>query len=98
VAHVIDALEDQAAFDAWLAEQRPVPARAVSLDEMRRWAQAALNERRRRIERQLGKDWRRITPAKAARAVEVGEALIAMLKEMEGGCAARELRPALCGK
>lgn len=51
--------------------------------EMRQWAQVALNERRRRIERQLGKDWRRITPSRAARAMQVGEALIALLREME---------------
>lgn len=57
----------------------------VAIPEMRHWAQVALNERRRRIERQLGKDWRRITPAKATRAIEVGETLIALLKEMEGG-------------
>lgn len=58
-------------------------ARAVTAEDMRRWAQASLNERRRRAERQLGKDWKRTTPAKAARVVEVGEALVALLKRME---------------
>jgi hypothetical protein len=64
---VIDALDDQAAFDAWLAEQRPQPARAVSLDEMRRWTRARIREVRERSSKQLAKDWRRTTPDKAAR-------------------------------
>ena len=57
--------------------------RTVSAADMRRWAQSALNERRRRAERQLAKDWKRTTPEKAARVVEVGEALLALLKELE---------------
>jgi hypothetical protein len=61
----------------------PAATASVPIAVMRHWAQVALDERRRRIERQLGKDWRRITPAKAKRAIEVGEALIALLKEME---------------
>jgi hypothetical protein len=79
---VIDALEDQAAFDAWLAEQRPVPARAVSLDEMRRWTMARLREVRERSRKQLAKDWRRTTPDKAARVVEVGEAILKLIDEI----------------
>lgn len=81
---MIDALEDQAAFEGWLAEQRPVPARAVSLDEMRRWTQARIREVRERSRKQLARDWRRTTPEKAARVAEVGEAILKLLDEMEG--------------
>jgi hypothetical protein len=80
---VIDALDDQAAFDAWLAEQRPQPARAVSLDEMRRWTRARIREVRERSSKQLAKDWRRTTPDKAARVVEIGEAILKLLDETE---------------
>ena len=55
---------------------------SVPVAEMRHWVQVALNERRRRIERQLGKDWQRTTPTKAARAIEVGEAILKLLDEM----------------
>lgn len=95
---MIDALDEQAAFETWLSEQKPVPARAVSVPEMRIWTEARLREIRERKRKQLAKDWRRTTPDKAARVVEVGEALVAMLKAMERGATAQQLRPALCGK
>lgn len=63
--------------------------RAVTAEDMRRWVQVSLNERRRRAERQLGKSWKRTTPDKAARVVVVGEALVALLKQIEE----KEIRP-----
>lgn len=76
-------------FDAWdrfeahEATQRPVPAREVSIREMRKWVEVSLADRKRRSERQLAKVIKRTTPEKAARSVEVGQALIALLREME---------------
>ena len=76
-------------FDAWDrfeahgAAVQPIPARDVSIQEMRRWVQVSLTDRKRRAERQLSKDIKRTTPAKAARSVVVGEALIAFLREIE---------------
>lgn len=76
-------------FDAWdrfeahEATQRPVPAREVSIREMRKWVEVSLADRKRRSERQLAKSWKRTTPEKAARSVIVGQALIELLKQME---------------
>lgn len=58
-------------------------AEAIGLAEMRKWVEVSLADRKRRSERQLAKVIKRTTPEKAARSVEVGQALIAMLKEME---------------